>query len=77
MCLLLVQGTAQLSALSALSSVSQLHGIVLISTVLIKHWRHDLLVDWLFLVALDETAEDAALARVGLGSISCVAVVLF
>ena len=34
-------------------------------------------MDWLLLVTLDETAEDASLTRVGLGSISCVAVVLF
>lgn len=34
-------------------------------------------MDWLLLVALDETAEDSPLTRVGLGSISCVAVVLF
>ena len=57
--------------------VAQLHGIVLIGAVLTEHGRHDLLVNRLFLVALDETAEDAALPRVGLGSISCIAVVLF
>jgi len=77
--LLRVQRLAIIAATlqAELALVSKLHSVLLIGTVLAENWRHDLLLNRLLLVALDEATEDCPLPRVGISAVVRVAPIFF